>query len=79
MNRVQSFGYAVRLRRLELGLKQTELAERAGLSPNFISLVERGLSNAAIDTVFSIADALETTAAALLEKAESHATRLGRR
>lgn len=75
MNRTQAFGKTVRERRLALRLKQTDLAERTGLHVNFISFVERGVHAPAIDTVFAIADALETTASELLSLAEALATR----
>jgi transcriptional regulator with XRE-family HTH domain len=78
MNRVQAFGKAVRTRRLELKLKQKDLAERADLHVNFISLVERGVSSAGIDSVFAIADALDSTAAELIAIAEATATRKGK-
>lgn len=78
MNRVQAFGKAVRTRRLELKLKQKDLAERADLHVNFISLVERGVSSAGIDSVFAIADALDSTAAELMAIAEATATRKGK-
>jgi len=75
MNRTQAFGKTVKARRLELGLKQTDLAERTGLHVNFISFVERGVHAPAIDTVFAIADALDTTGSDLLALAEAAATR----
>ena len=78
MNRVQAFGKAVRTRRLELKLKQKDLAERADLHVNFISLVERGVSSAGIDSVLAIADALDSTAAELMAIAEATATRKGK-
>jgi transcriptional regulator with XRE-family HTH domain len=58
MKRIKEFGQAVRSLRLMRGLSQEELAEKAGLHVNSISLVERGLTPPALDTICSIADAL---------------------
>lgn len=60
MNRIKEFGQAVRSLRLARGLTQEQLAEKAGLHINSVSLVERGLTPAALDTICAIADALET-------------------
>lgn len=70
MDRVQAFGLAVRKARQRAGFSQEALAERAGLHRNWISLVERGLHPAALDSVFAMADALGVSAAALVEEAE---------
>lgn len=58
MNRIKTFGQAVRSLRLARGLTQEELAEKASLHVNSISFVERGLTPPALDTICSIADAL---------------------
>ena len=77
--RVAAFGRAVRARRTELGLTQEQLAERAGLPPNFVSLIERGKTHAVLDAIFAVADALETAAAALVADAEAGPARPRRR
>ncbi len=77
--RVVAFGQAVRARRTGLGLTQEQLAERAGLHPNFVSLVERGKTHAALDVVFAVADALEIAAATLVGAAETEPVRRRRR
>lgn len=77
--RVVAFGQAVRARRTGLGLTQEQLAERAGLHPNFVSLIERGKTHAALDVVFAVADALETAAATLVGAAETEPARRRRR
>ncbi|EEG07340.1 helix-turn-helix domain-containing protein [Pseudogulbenkiania ferrooxidans] len=71
MNRVSAFGRVVREARLAKGWSQEELAERASLHRNFVSLVERGQSKIALDSLFFLADALETTASELLRATES--------
>src|SRR5579862_9577862 len=55
-----TFGALLRRHRKAAGLTQEELAERAGLSPNNISVLERGLSQAPRkDTVALLAEALQ--------------------
>jgi len=76
--RLDSFGRAVRARRKEMRLTQEQLAERAGLHPNSISLIERGQTNAGLDVLFAIADALDIAAATLVNAAETARTK-GRR
>ncbi|AXK38504.1 helix-turn-helix domain-containing protein [Crenobacter cavernae] len=70
MDRVMAFGQVVRRARLLKGFTQEDLAEKASLHRNFVSLVERGQSNIALDSLFVLADALETTASELLRDAE---------
>lgn len=55
-----SLGGKIRARRQELGISLRELAARTGLSPSFISLVERDLADPSITSLRKIADALET-------------------
>jgi transcriptional regulator with XRE-family HTH domain len=52
------------LRRLKK-LTQSGLAERSGLSPNYIGKVERGEAQATIEALLAIADALKTSPANL--------------
>lgn len=75
MNRVKALGTAIRDRRRLVGISQTELGTRAGLHRTFISRVERGASNLAIDALFAIADALDVQATDLLSVAQARATR----
>lgn len=51
-------------------LSQEKLAERAGLHPTYISMVERGLRNPTIDAAAKIAKALKVTLPRLLEEAQ---------
>ncbi len=41
------------------GLTQEELAERTGLSVNYLSRIERGLENPTLDTLLGLAKALK--------------------
>lgn len=61
--RVKSLGEAVRQRRHELGLRQTELADLAGCSQRFVHTVEHGKPSLRLDKVL---DLLEVLGLALL-------------
>lgn len=52
------FGLNVRRIRLKKGLSQAALAKRAGLSPNYIGTLERGLQNASLKTLEKLAKGL---------------------
>jgi transcriptional regulator with XRE-family HTH domain/tetratricopeptide (TPR) repeat protein len=68
----QTFGMLLKRYRLASGLTQAELAERAGLSPEAVSALERGVNRAPRkDTVTLLADALALPEQerALLERA----------
>lgn len=54
-------GKRIAARRRELGLKQYQLNERAGLSDKYISCIETAKSIPSIDVLMRICDALETT------------------
>lgn len=54
-------GKTVKSRRLELGISQEELADRAGLHRTYISDVERGERNVSLVTLKRMACALEMT------------------
>src|SRR5262252_2184015 len=58
------FGALLRGRRLEAGLTQAALAERAGLSVRAIQHLEAGLGQPYPDTARRLADALALTASA---------------
>lgn len=52
-------GDRIRARRKELGMNQTDLAERAGMTASFVSQVERGVTSPSIDSLYKISQALE--------------------
>lgn len=60
-------GARARHRRGELGLSIKALAERAGMSPRFISDVEAGRGNIAVSRLDNLADALELPVVSLLQ------------
>jgi transcriptional regulator with XRE-family HTH domain len=59
-------GENVRRIRLSRGVTQEVLAERSGHPQQYVSDLERGLRNPTVVTLFEIAQALDTTPAALL-------------
>lgn len=66
----RNFGVAVRNRRIAAGLSQEKLAERAGLHPTYVSMIERGLRNATLDVSARLAKALKVALPKLVEEAQ---------
>jgi len=64
---VAVFAANVRRRRIELGLSQEVLAERAGVHRTYVGMLERGEKNVTIYNIERIADALQVEPAALLQ------------
>ena len=58
----------IKAARKRLNLSQEELAARAGIDRTYVSGIERRVRNPTITVVARFAAALETTAAALLDK-----------
>lgn len=54
----RKFGRKVALLRNEKGCTQEELAFKVGISPSYLSAIERGISDSTISTVKRIAKAL---------------------
>jgi transcriptional regulator with XRE-family HTH domain len=73
------FGVAVRTRRLAAGMSQEKLAERAGLHPTYISMVERGRRNATLDVAARLAKALKVSFPRLIEESVPRRTASARR
>ena len=59
------FGRRLRQLRTEKGFNQLYLGELAGVSEDFISLVERGINTPSFETIEALAAALETSVTAL--------------
>ena len=70
------FGVAVRRRRMSAGFSQEKLAERAGLHPTYVSMIERGERNPTLDVSARIAKALKITLPALLQEAQEQRSKL---
>lgn len=54
-------GKRIARKRKELGLKQTEVCERAGINDKYLSCIERATSIPSLEVVIRIALALDTT------------------
>lgn len=63
---MQIVAHNLRRLRLEAGLSQVELAERAGLDRTFVSLCERCHRNVTVHSLFALAEGLGEDAAALV-------------
>ena len=76
-------GLHLRAMRKERGLSLRALAELSGLSPNTISLIERGVTSPSVSTLHRLATALGVPITALLEGPAEHVdliiTRAGER
>ena len=71
-NKLQiAFGQALRELRLSGSLSQEALALEAGLDRTFISMMERGLRQPSLGTIFVLADALGMCPSALVRVIES--------
>ena len=68
---VTIFAANVRRRRLELGLSQEELAEKAGVHRTYLGMLERSEKNVTIYNIERIAIALKIEPATLLQKHRS--------
>jgi XRE family transcriptional regulator, regulator of sulfur utilization len=60
------FGAVVRRHRLERGLSQERLAEAAGLSQRYLSVLERGENSPTLNVIVRLAAALDLSPADLL-------------
>ncbi len=69
--RAQAFGDEVRSRRQKLGLSQETLALECDLHPTYISMLERGIRQPSLDTIFRLADRLSIKPNRLLAAVES--------
>lgn len=68
--RHRALGGAIRALRQERGLSQEDLADRAGLSGNYVGDTERGERNISMRALWQFADGLGVLAADLLREAE---------
>jgi transcriptional regulator with XRE-family HTH domain len=66
----KQFGAVTRKHRLSACVSQELLAERAGLHPTYISMVERGLRNPTLDVAARIAHGLGASLHKLVEEAQ---------
>ena len=64
-----AIGKAIRIMRTQKGLSQKELAERAGVTPSFVSLVEGSRRSASLKVIDQLASAMGTSVEVLLWEA----------
>lgn len=60
-----SFGVVIKRKRQALGLTLEQIAERAGLSPNYVGTIEKGKRDPSLSTVLALAKALRVAPADL--------------
>ena len=63
----EAFGKALREQRTKKGFSQEKLALDSGLDRTFISLLERGLRQPSLATVFQLSEALNLPAASFIQ------------
>ena len=66
-----AFGRVLRRARKRAGLSQEELGLDSGVARNFISLIELGQNQPALETLFKLAEALDVSPSRLLADVES--------
>jgi transcriptional regulator with XRE-family HTH domain len=66
----ERFGYAVKLRREQLGLTQEDLAEKAGVHRTYLSDIERGTRNVSLVNIERIAAGLSVAPSELFRIVE---------
>lgn len=71
---ISVFGKVLRTLREGKKLSQEKLAEYCDLDRTYISLLERGLRQPSISTIFKIADALDISPSELVRKVELEIT-----
>ena len=69
---VEIFGKVLRELREAKNISQEKLAEYCELDRTYISLLERGLRQPTITTLFKVAKALDIAPSKLIEKVENH-------
>lgn len=67
--------HILRQEREKQGLSMNLVAERAGLSQQMVSYVERGMRNPTLETLLRIAAALEIDLVKVLQKAQKEAAK----
>ena len=66
----EEFGAVVRAVRERVGLTQDKLAYHAGITPGYMSQIERGIKNATLPILWNLARALEVKPSDLVKDAE---------
>lgn len=71
------FGKVLRKRRLACGLSQQELAFASDLDRTYISLLERGLRQPSLSTIFALSETVGIKPSKLMEEIQSVSTKSG--
>jgi len=66
----EAFAEILRVRRKEIGLSQQKLADKTGISANFISCCERCIRQPSLNTIFLLAYGLEISPSDLVKQVE---------
>ncbi len=66
----ESFGTVLRQLRVEKGLSQEALALESGLDRTFVSMLERGLRQPTLSSLFALAEALRIPASRIVRLTE---------
>lgn len=69
------FGKILRALRREASLTQEQLAFKAGVERNFVSLIERGVNQPTVKVIFKLASALNTKPSKMLALVENEVDR----
>lgn len=64
-NFYKALGNNIKKQRKKMGLTQQELADKAGISLNFMGKIEVAFSKPALDTLIILAEKLDTTVSEL--------------
>lgn len=75
MNVDQAFGQALRSLRTKRKWSQTDLALRAAVDRNYISLIELGKSSPSLGMVYRLCDALDVQASDVLKDVDKRLAR----
>jgi transcriptional regulator with XRE-family HTH domain len=67
----QNIGHIIKVLRTASGLKQKDLAQRAGIKANYLSLVESGKRDPSLNVLRAIAKALNVPISMLFWESES--------
>jgi len=70
----EAVGANVRRLRRTANMSQAVLAERAGLSPAYVSMMERGIANPRLETLAALVHALNTSPVDILNVAQLQAS-----
>ena len=65
-----TFGIVLRKLRVEKGLSQEALALESGLDRTFVSMLERGLRQPTLSSLFALAEALQIPASRIVKLTE---------